>query len=278
MNRHPILLASAALFALFFVTPSHAQDDGSRFAAIWERSPGPEFIARHALPPQLFQQEHDQRVAQGYCLSVLSGYAVGGQARYAAIWERQFCPGVVAQYNMSAAAYQQQFNTLASQGFRLKLLNGYSVAGQDRYAAIWLRSAGPPLAARVRLTSQTYQREFDQQAAQGYCLTHISGYSMGGQAHYAAIWEESNCAPYVVAHGLRQNSYEQKFNEMKSQNYRVKLINGYRTGGTVRYAVIFEQTPVAETVVRYGMPPDAYQLELDTLTRQGFRPKWVSGY
>ena len=37
------------------------------------------------------------------------------------------------------------------------------------------------------LTSEAFQQRFDEYADQGYRLTHVSGYSVGGEDHYAAI-------------------------------------------------------------------------------------------
>jgi Bacterial tandem repeat domain 1 len=38
---------------------------------------------------------------------------------------------------MTSAGYQQAFDDLKGQGYRLVDVSGYSVGGQDRYAAIW---------------------------------------------------------------------------------------------------------------------------------------------
>jgi hypothetical protein len=58
-------------------------------------------------------------------------------------------------------------------------VSGYNVGGQDRYAAIWRRTAAPPSPPAIGLTSEQYQQTFDQLVAQGFRLTNVSGYSVG---------------------------------------------------------------------------------------------------
>jgi len=55
-------------------------------------------------------------------------------------------------------------------------VSGYQVAGQDFYAAIWEKTAGPAFVARHGMTADGYQQEFDKWTGQGYRLTLVSGY------------------------------------------------------------------------------------------------------
>ena len=61
----------------------------SRFAAIFDKSSGPSWVARHGLTSAAYQREFDNRFYQGYRVKSVSGYAAGGTAHSAAIWESQ---------------------------------------------------------------------------------------------------------------------------------------------------------------------------------------------
>lgn len=280
MRRKYFFPAYAGLFLLSVATPSVWADDGSRYAAIWDKSAGPAFVARHELSAQAYQQEFDKWTGQGYCLTLVSGYSVGNSARYAAIFEQKSCPAFVARHGLTSQAYQNQFDTLVGQqGYRLKLVNGYSVAGQDYYAAIWEKAPGPAFVARHGMTSQTYQQEFDKWIGQGYCLTLVSGYSVGNQDRYAAIFEQRSCPAFVARHGLSSQAYQNEFNTLVSQQgYRLSLVNGYRVGGQDYYAAIWEKSAGPAFIARHGMTSDGYQQEFDTFLGQGYRLKLVSGY
>ena len=71
-----------------------------------------------------------------------------------------------ARHGSTSAQYQATFDKLVGQGYRLVDVSGYSVNGQDRYAAIWVKSGGPAWQARHGLTSAQYQATFDKLVGQ----------------------------------------------------------------------------------------------------------------
>src|SRR5215217_7304122 len=148
------------------------------FAAIWEQVGGPAFQARHGLTADQYQQTFNQLVNQGFRPTCVSGYTVGGggQARFAAIWEQRGGPAFQARHNLTADQYQQTFNQLVSQGFRLTCVSGYNVGGRDRYAAIWEQVGGPAFQARHGLTADEYQQTFDQLGGQGFRLRFVNAF------------------------------------------------------------------------------------------------------
>jgi hypothetical protein len=115
-------------------------------------------------------------VADGFRLVVVSGYAIGGEARYAAIWQRDPGPPFVARHGMTSAEYQQAFDKNVADGFRLAMVNGYRVGDQTLYAAIRDKKATPAWVARHGMTSGEYQTEFNSLVSQGFRLIDVSGY------------------------------------------------------------------------------------------------------
>src|SRR6266550_1286420 len=96
----------------------------------------------------------------------------------------------VARHDLPSSAYQQEFDSLLAQGFRLMHVSGYNTANGERFAAIFEKRGGPEFVARHGLTSSAYQAEFDRLVGQGFRPTVVSGYGAGGTEHYAAIFEK----------------------------------------------------------------------------------------
>jgi hypothetical protein len=213
----------------------------ARFAAIFEQGSGPAYQARHDLTSAQYQATFDDLTDQGYRLKVVSGYAVGGQARYAAIFERSSGPAYQARHGLSSAQYQAAFDDLTGQGYRPVLVNGYTVGGQAQFAAIFERSSGPAFEARHDLSAAQYQAAFDQLTGQGYRLKTVSGYTVGGQARYAAIFERSSGSAFQARHGLTSDQYQAAFDQLTGQGYKLALVNGYNVGGQDLYAAIFQR-------------------------------------
>ena len=82
----------------------------------------------------------NQLVSQGYKPVVVCGYSDGVQDRYAAIFRQiSGAPAWQARHGLTPAQYQATFDQLVGEGYRLELVNGFSIAGQDRFAALWTK-------------------------------------------------------------------------------------------------------------------------------------------
>lgn len=166
-------------------------DGRDRYAAIWEKLPGPQnWVARHGMTSSGYQQEFDKWVGQGYRLKHVSGYRVNNQARYAAIWDKPTTPPTSwsARHGLTSAQYQQYFNQQAAAGYTLRVVSGYNVGGVDYYAAIFDKQPPHAWVARHRMTSSVYQSEFNKYASQGFKLKLVSGYEINQIDYYAALW------------------------------------------------------------------------------------------
>ena len=85
---------------------------------------------------------------------------------------------------------------------------------------------------------------FDARVAAGYRLTYVSGYAVGSQARYAAIWEQVPGAAWVARHGLTATQYQAEFDAQSKNGYGLVLVNGYTVGGgSTLYAALWDKAP-----------------------------------
>jgi CubicO group peptidase (beta-lactamase class C family) len=233
--------------------------------------------ARHGLTAAQYQAEFNTLEAQGYRLRYVSGYEVGGTDLYAAIWEQAPGPAWQARHGLNAAQYQAEFNALVGQGYRLRFVNGYTAGGQVLYAALWEQTPGPAWQARHGLTAVQYQQAFNDLVNQGYRLVHVSGCAPGGSPLYAAVWEQRGGPAWQARHGLDAAGYQQAFNDLVNQGYRLVHVSSYEVGGRDEYAAIWEHSTVPAWQARHGLDAPAYQQAFDDLAGQGYRLVRVSG-
>jgi hypothetical protein len=250
----------------------------NRYAAIWVKSGGSAWEARHGLTSAQYQATFDKLVGEGYRLVDVSGYDVNGQDRYAAIWVKSGGPAWEARHGLTSAQYQATFDKLVGEGYRLVHVSGYSVNGQDRYAAIWVKSGGPAWEARHGLTSAQYQDTFDKLVGEGYRLVDVSGYSVNGQDRYAAIWVKSGGPAWEARHGLTSAQYQDTFDKLVGEGYRLVDVSGYSVNGQDRYAAIWEKSGGPAWEARHGLTSAQYQATFDKLVGEGYRLVDVSGY
>jgi hypothetical protein len=274
-DEHPLPNSDLCRLTLYASAFTGGSD---RYAAIWAKVGPKEWVARHGMTSDQYQQEFDKFVGQGFRLVVVDGYEVDGAARFAAIWNKVSSPPWAARHGLTGSAYQAEFNKLVGQGYRLVWVNGYTVKGQDRYAAIWEKSPGPPFVARHGMTSAEYQAEFNKQVGLGFRLVVVSGYAVGSEARYAAIWQKDLGPPFVARHGMTSAEYQQAFDKNVGDGFRLALVNGYRVGQQTLYAAIWDKSASPAWVAKHGMTSSEYQDEFNTLTGQGYRLIDVSGY
>lgn len=235
--------------------------------------------ARHNLSPAQYQVAFNDLVHQGYRLTMVNGYTTGGAERLASLWVKEAAPEWQSFTGMSGADYQAKFEDFAKKGFRLTWVSGYRVGGTVRFAAIWAKTGGVAWQARHNLNAAQYQQAFNELAGQGYRLVHISGYDGGGSPLFAGIWEKTASAPaWQARHNLTAAQFQQAFNELVGQGYRLKDVSGYNTGGTDYYAGIWEKTGGPVWQARNGVPDAWYQNVFDNYYYQGFRPVLVTAF
>jgi hypothetical protein len=215
-------------------------DGGDRYAAIWVKNSGPAFVAHHRMTSQQYQAYFDQYVKEGYRLSDVSGYDREGVANYAAIWIKTSGPEWVARHGLTSDQYQAAFDQYVKDGYRLRLVDGYTV-GSDFYAAIWDKSPAEAWVAHHRMTSDQYQTYFDKYVGEGYRLVDVSGYTVGGVANYAALWVKGPGPAFVAVHGLTSPQYQAAFDKHVKEGYQLVLVDGYEVGGQDLYAAIWNK-------------------------------------
>lgn len=213
-----------------------------RYADLWVKGSGPAWVARHGLSNAEYQAVFNDLGKQGYRLTYVNGYAVGGQDRYAAIWEKRGGPAMAARHGLTAAQYQQTFTDLTKQDFRLLHVSAYAVGGQPRYAAIFEKSGGPAWVARHGLTAAQHQDAFDDYGKQGFRLKLVSGYRLGASDFYAAIWEKSGGPPWVARHGIPDAWYQNVFDNYYYQGYRLAYVNAFTAGTGGRVNTVWVNT------------------------------------
>src|SRR5262249_55934311 len=149
-----------------------------------------------------YQKAFDDLAKQGYRLTWVSAHEAGPALHFEGIWEKKGGPAWEARHNLTADQYQQTFDSLTKQGYRLVPVTGYSSRGSARYAAIFEKSSGPAWQAKHGMTAAQYQKAFDDFAKQGYRLKDVSGYNVGGTDLYAAIWEKQNGPWWWARNGI----------------------------------------------------------------------------
>ncbi|MFZ5634965.1 MAG: serine hydrolase [Pseudomonadota bacterium] len=236
-----------------------------------------DWVARHGLTGAQYQAAFEDYAGKGFRLASISGYDSGGSARYAALWVKKPGPEWSARHGLNAQQYQAAFDDYAKKGYRLTFVNGYAVGGNAYYAGIWTKSGGPAWSARHGLTSAQYQDAVEDLSKQGYGLSHVSAYTVGGTPRFAAIFEKGGPA-WVARHGLTSAQYQTAFEGYAREGYRLKVVSGYREGNGDRYAALWVKTGGPQWSARHGIPAAHYQSVFDNYRYQSWEPTYIEAF
>lgn len=191
----------------------------------------------------------------------------------------------VAKHDLTDAAYRAEFKRLSvDEGYRLADVCGYDVGGQARYGAIWEKRVGPPDTPNyysdhaIRLAD--YKAHFDARNAAGERPVRINGYSVGGQAFFATIWEKWPGPDWFTRHEIPEFELKGEFDRLDKAGHRLVDVCGYvepRFGG-IHFATIWELSDGRN----WGWIPPSnraqYQTHFEAARAKGYRPVRISGF
>lgn len=220
----------------------YSQDNAAHYAALWLKTAIPASEYRHGMTAAQYQSTFDDMAKKGYRLVYVQGFSVGNAPYFNAIWRKTGGNAFIARHNLTAAQYQQVFDQYTPQGYRPVVISGYTVNGTPYFAGIWEKAGGVAWQAKHNLSAQQYQDAFNQFTAQGYKPTCVTGYTNGGQAAYAAIFEKVATPQWSARHGIPGNFYQYEFDNYYYQGYTPTFITGYNVNNSVQFAGVWNNT------------------------------------
>ncbi|MGA9848008.1 MAG: serine hydrolase [Roseiarcus sp.] len=247
---------------------------------VWAGQTPLPWVARDGLSAADYQKAFDDFGKDGFELASVSGYLVNGELRYAALWRKPASAEPwAARHGLSAADFQKAIDDLAKDGLSLAYVDGYEVGGTPLFAGIWRKSAAGFPVVKLAMDGAQYQAEFDAMKTEGFRLQHVAGYTHSGAAVYAAIWNKAGGPEAVARHGLTGAEYQQAFDGLAKQGFRLKEVSGYSPGGVDHYAAIWEKGgDGAPWIAHNGVPLSEYQTSFDIDRFQGWQPLYVQAF
>jgi hypothetical protein len=183
-----------------------------------------------------------------------------------------------ARINLTSVQYQQIFDQMVGQGLRPAVVSAYGAGGPPLFAAIFVPAGGYPFQAFNNLNTIGYQQTFDSLVSQGYRPSIVSGYDVGGEPLFAAIFEQGNGYPFQAFNILNSFEYQQTSDALVNQGYQPIFVNAYTVRGQPLFGAIFEQSAGPPVESFHNMTSLQYQQTFDLMASRGYRPRVISGY
>jgi hypothetical protein len=219
------------------------------------------------LAANSFQTCFDYWTRRGRWPVTLASSRVGNATFFAASMQ----PGAdrPVRTMMTAAQFQEAFNTFRARNFRPERVQVLATADGSRYNAIWAPIDGQ-FESRADLTQEQYGATWTQMRAAGFVNTDVAGYATAAGPRFAGVWVKRATQGNATYVGMTAPEYQQRFNEMWAQGFRPVRFTAYGAGAETRYGAIWEKVP-GQWVQRFGLTPAQFQAEYDARAAEGYR-------
>lgn len=110
---------------------------GAAYCAIWEKDGGPQQDVSAMLTAGEYERKFANLTAQGFRPVGISSYALHGEPRFAAIFEKSSGRAWDARHQMTEAAFKTKNSAMLARGYWLTDVSGYAAGKQPVFSGIW---------------------------------------------------------------------------------------------------------------------------------------------
>ena len=195
--------------------------------------------------------------------------------------QQRYNPNVkhwAARHNLSAIDYQNEVTKYHKKGFRLIHVDGYTVKGKTKFAAIWTKGTTKGLKAKHGLNTAAYQKAVELNHKNGFRLLHVDIYKEKGKLKYAAIWQKKDTKGLRAKHGLNHSQYQKEAVKNHKDGYKLTHISGCGLNGKAYYAAIWNKGSSSRQITRHGLTASQYQDNINKHWKNGYRVTHVDSY
>ena len=225
-----------------------------------------------------FLSRSSQLASQHYWPVQVVSYDDSAGSRYAAIWIQNLRSALATiQTGLSSSAYQQKFDDLNQQGYKLLCVSGVSAGGSE-YSGLWQDGGWKGFTARHGLSANDYQSEFDKLSADGYQLIWVNGHSNGITSSYSGIWSKFASGARHAHHNLPISEYQGVYDAYKADGYGIAQFSAHRVKSTTYVAAIWIKQDGYNPAARHSMTECQLQNELERQAFNDYRPICITGY
>ncbi len=234
----------------------------------------------HALPVGDFQQVLDDADAAGYTLNWVDGYEVNNNTFINAVFDRAPRGRDAVAFNLDATQYQNMFNDLLPNGYRLVHVDSYLVNGQVQYAPIFLQQGGAAFSAYHGASLATHQANFTNLANSGFVAQVMSHVDVNGIEQVTGLYSAKpvGANSWFAQENMTSADYQNNFNINTTAGRTLRYLNAYTRAGQPRFAAVWADNNPVGWVARHDMSDSNYQTEAATWASAGFITRLLTGY
>jgi hypothetical protein len=267
-------LVATAIAISCFVVSGGLPSAASRAAAAANSAE----VVRTSVPRDLYPVEIARFSKAGYRPVWVDGFRAARRTWFNVVFRRDDGKTAwVARNDLTGGQYQAQFDTWRKAGYRPLDLESYPTPDGIRYAAIFVKAAGPRWLAYHALGEADHQARFDQLTGEGCRPVIISVTPSGGARYYTALYEKKDVGSFVSQQVLDANHYQAEMNQQSAAGRKLVYLNAYNDSAGARFTAIWYSNAV-KPYARHGINARDYSAVANTQRAKGLLTRVVTGY
>jgi hypothetical protein len=231
-----------------------------------------------SVPAGSYQKTFDALSARRYRLVWFDAFTNGPHLFYNTVWTGGNQLAWASWNMLTGDQYQQQFNQMTSQGFRLAHIHCYAVNNQLYYAPVFQREQWPAWTAYHGVDGGEHQRRFNSLTSQGYRLVDLSVAFLGGRTYFAALYDKASVGGWVAKAELPLTQYQAEFDSAARSRLFLAYMSVYDRGGQPFFSAVWDARPYRNHQARHNLTGAGYTAAHLQWTKAGLPVRLVSGY
>ncbi|HVG16262.1 MAG TPA: peptidoglycan DD-metalloendopeptidase family protein [Chitinophagaceae bacterium] len=214
------------------------------FNVITRPSKGVQWVARHNMDGNKYQDEYNKWDKEGYRLLNINSYLRNNNVNYAAVWVKDGAPQPLAYHGKPLSQHEAEFKGHADKGLAPVNVSCIAIGNNTYVTATWEKKNTGGFYAHPAMTLQQYKDFFkDYTDKQKFKLAYLNAYTSNGVPLLSGIWYRD--APHYNAwsakHRLSATEFQTEYNVQLANGLLTRCITGYSDGGTQRFEGIWSK-------------------------------------
>ena len=195
----------------------------------------------NAVPDTIYQQVWQTMADRGYRLVFFHGFEFKDKTFFDVIFQKNAGLAWGSFHNLTAAQYQQQYDQLTAQGYRLAYINSYLSGEQIRYAPVFVKEPWSKWVAYYGLTADAHQKRFNELTGQGYRIANQSVVIYNGTTYITALYDQQNVGGWAAFGLLNADQYQEQTNTNTQQGRSLAYLDVFSIDGRPTFSAIWAQ-------------------------------------
>lgn len=184
------------------------------------------------LSSECYRDVFNVATARNWMPNLVDGYEAAGNSRFNATFRPSTGASWAAVHDQTAAQMASTIVSNVDANRQLHWIDAYKAGSAVRYAAVFVRRAGPDQEVLFDRSQAQWNAEFTQMADAGYAPVNVAVVQhAGGELRYTSLWEQFPTAGWTLQLP-RASEFSAVVASEEAAGRRPVYVNGFNAGST----------------------------------------------